>query len=330
MKQLIRHILREHTREIGEANPKKLTTDEFIKRAQEVHGGKYDYSKSDYKGKDVKLTIICPTHGEFQQTPAAHIRQKQNCPKCVNNNIKKTTQQFIDDAKLVHGDEYTYDNVDYKGARKKVAITCPIHGDFFQEPSNHLNGFGCPKCSGNHKRNTEDFIMDAKSIHPDKYDYSKTDVVNNLTKVTITCPVHGDFLQTPKKHLMGQGCPKCRESKGERILSQFFDSNGINYERQKSFDDCIKTNKTASGKFCYKLPFDFYLPKYNSCVEYDGEQHFRAVSYWGGEEGFKNQQKRDKIKNQYCKKNGIKLIRIPYTMKTEEIEPYILKELGIK
>jgi very-short-patch-repair endonuclease len=84
---------------------------------------------------------------------------------------------------------------------------------------------------------------------------------------------------------------------------------------------------SKTGKFCVKLPFDFYVPSTKTVIEYDGQQHF--VPVWG-QESFENVQRTDKIKNQYCKKNGIKLIRIPYTMKKEEIEPYILKELGIK
>jgi hypothetical protein len=94
--------------------------------------------------------------------------------------------------------------------------------------------------------------------------------------------------------------------------------------RQKTFSDCTNT---LLGISCRKLPFDFYLPEKNTLIEFDGQQHFTPV--WG-KEALEKIQRTDSLKNQYCKKNGIKLIRISYTMKKEEIEPYILKELGIK
>jgi very-short-patch-repair endonuclease len=126
--------------------------------------------------------------------------------------------------------------------------------------------------------------------------------------------------------LRGQGCPICQESTGEKLVADILKKQKIRFLKQHKFVDC--TNK-KEGRFCRKLPFDFYIPSKNICVEYDGRQHFMAIDTFGGEEAFKTQKVRDKIKNQYCKKNGIKLIRIPYTMKKEDIEPYILKELGI-
>jgi very-short-patch-repair endonuclease len=104
--------------------------------------------------------------------------------------------------------------------------------------------------------------------------------------------------------------------------------NKIKFVREKSFYDCTNISRVKKTiKRCYSLPFDFYIPNFNVCIEYDGAHHFKAVF---SQESFENRKKLDKIKNQYCEENGIKLIRIPYTMKNDEIEPYILKELGIK
>ena len=97
--------------------------------------------------------------------------------------------------------------------------------------------------------------------------------------------------------------------------------------RQKKFKGCFTSADINGKERCYLLPFDFYLPKYNTCIEYDGEGHYKVIY---SQEGYERTKFTDKLKTKYCKKNGIKLIRIPYTMKTEEIEPYILKELGIK
>ena len=136
---------------------KKLsfTTEEFIKKAKEVHGDKYDYSLVDYKGICEKVKIICPTHGIFEQFPNNHINQKQGCPVCkrkeslqkrTGKTKKLTTEEFIKKAKEIHGDKYDYSLVDYKNSHIKVKIICPIHGIFEQTPNNHLNGQDCPSC----------------------------------------------------------------------------------------------------------------------------------------------------------------------------------------
>ena len=187
-------------------------------------------------------------------------------------------------------------------------------------------GQGCHKCVGRDKT-SEEFINQAREIHGNKYGYSNVDYKGSHIKVNITCPKHGDFPQTPNSHLNGQGCDKCNESKGEKLVDNILSKYEIEKIRPKRFSDC--TNKPKEGVRCFILPFDFYLPKLNTCIEYDGEQHYRPVSRFGGEEAFKRQQIRDKLKNEYCKKNNIKLIRIPYTMSPEEVEMYLLKELGI-
>lgn len=122
-----------------------------------------------------------------------------------------TTEKFIEKAKKVHGDKYSYDNVVYRGCRIGIDITCKIHGSFIQCPNNHLSNKGCPKCSNTYVPTTEEFIENAKSIHGDKYDYSKTIYKNTTTKVDIICPEHGKFSQLPENHIkLKQGCPKCK------------------------------------------------------------------------------------------------------------------------
>ena len=185
----------------------KLTTEEFVKKAREVHGDKYDYSKVEYKNSATKVCIICPIHGEFKQTPNNHLRG-QNCPKCGGRG-KLITEDFIKKAKEVHGNKYDYSKADYKNNHTKVTIICPAHGEFKQIPSSHLQGSGCPKCGGREKLTTEGFIKRAKEIHDNKYDYSKVDYKNAVTKVTIMCPIHGKFEQKPSDHLSSKGCPKC-------------------------------------------------------------------------------------------------------------------------
>lgn len=123
----------------------KLTTEEFIKKAREVHGDKYDYSKVEYVKSKAKVTIICPEHGEFLQTPQKHL-YGQGCPKCGHKS-ELTTEEFIKKAREVHGDKYDYSNVEYVDAKTNVCIICKQHGVFWQRPSHHTAGRGCKKCA---------------------------------------------------------------------------------------------------------------------------------------------------------------------------------------
>ena len=137
---------------------------------------------------------------------------------------KLTLEQFIKKAKLVHGNKYDYSKTIYLNGHKKVIIICKKHGNFYQEPANHLFGNGCQQCSiDKHKVNKQEkslinkenknrfkydinkFIEKAKSVHGDKYDYSKVQYTNSKTKITITCKEHGDFYQLPSFHIRGNG-----------------------------------------------------------------------------------------------------------------------------
>ena len=206
----------------------KLTTEEFIAKAREVHGDKYDYSRVNYVNAKTKVEIICPEHGSFWQTPTNHLNGK-GCPKCVGR--IKTTEEFIKRAKAVHGDKYDYSRVNYVGATVKVEIICPEHGSFWQTPANHLNGKGCSKCVGRNKT-TEDFIKRAKAVHGTKYDYSKVVYSDSNQKVEIICPIHGSFWQRPTSHLKGNGCPKCvgRNKTTEEFIKRAKAVHGDKYD----------------------------------------------------------------------------------------------------
>lgn len=151
---------------------------------------------------------------------------------------------------------------------------------------------------------TEDFIEKSNIVHNNKYDYSLVEYKNAHSKVKIQCRKHGIFQQVPLSHLRGDGCPTCGESKGEKTIEKYLANNNIYFEFQKTFEKCFHKQK---------LKFDFYLPKHNMCIEYDGEQHFRAVEWFGGEKEFILLQKKDKIKDNYCKENNIYLLRIKYS-----------------
>lgn len=126
---------------------------------------------------------------------------------------KLTTAEWITKARIVHGDKYNYSKVKYVNSRTKVCIICPDHGEFWQNPSDHLRGHGCITCgyynAGNNVLNTNDFILRAKEVHGDKYDYSKVNYTKTINKVIIICPKHGEFEQAAHSHLNGNGCPIC-------------------------------------------------------------------------------------------------------------------------
>ena len=293
---------------------KKKTTNEFITESNKIHKNKYDYSLSNYINNIKKVTIICKEHGEFEQAPKKHI-SGQGCPN-FNNKKKKTNDEFILIANKIHKNKYLYDKVTYINSKKKVTIICKEHGEFEQTPNAHIIGYGCEKCCKRYSYTEEEYIKVAKEKHQNKYNYSITKYKNAQEKIEIICNKHGIFSQNPSMHLQGNGCPNCRESKGEFNIAKYLDNLGIKYIRQYKFDDCINKRK---------LPFDFYLPKHNICIEFDGKQHFITNEYWGGDINLQKIIINDNIKNKYCETKNIILHRIKYTDNIDEKLFKILK-----
>lgn len=212
-----------------------ITTEEFIRRSISIHGDRYDYSQTEYSGNNNHVTIICKTHGAYRQRARAHL-DNQNCPKCSQRaNWKPATgsglKYFIEKAKSVHGETYSYDKVVYNGIKSKVVITCPVHGDFTQRAERHLNGSRCPNCCNNKKKTTEQFITEAIQIHGNYYDYSQSIYENANSKLIIICPKHGQFKQKPAQHTNGQGCKQCGLDRSISAISH--DTNSF-IEKSKS------------------------------------------------------------------------------------------------
>lgn len=279
---------------------KKYTQEEFIIIANQVHNNIYDYSLVKYVDCDTDIIIICKEHDKFEQEPSEHLSGR-GCPKCIGRN--KTTESVIRNFKLVHGDEYNYSLVEYHNDNKeKLKIICKEHGIFEHNYNQHLN-HGCPKCYGGTKITLEDFIIKANKKYNNKYSY--TEYIDSSTKIPIRCPIHGIFFKKPDNHLSGQECKLCtyNVSKGERFIEKYLENKDIEYIKDKKFDGCI-----------YKAPlrFDFYLPKYNLCIEFDGKQHFEKFKKEKDDIKLNLRKLRDQIKNEYCKNNNIHLIRIRY------------------
>jgi len=167
-----------------------------------------------------------------------------------------------------------------------------------------LNGRGCRKCiHDKDRKNINQFLVTAKKIHGEKYDYSDVIYINGRSKINIKCKEHGIFEQIPISHLVGKGCPTCKSSKGEILISNLLNEYKESYVKNYRFPNC-KDKST--------LPFDFFLPKLNACIEYDGIQHFEPIKYWGGHITLQQRQKRDVIKDNFCNFNNIPLLRVKY------------------
>jgi len=297
----------------------KLRKSSFLEKALFKHNELYSYDLHF-----TNIRIKCKNHGWFEQTPKNHLKGS-GCPLCANikrNKKRKFNKDiFIEKSKALHGETYDYRNVKYVNCDTKVEIICSKHGSFFQSPYCHYKvGNGCIKCaedknSKNLTKKLSTFIKESSIVHDNYYSYNKSNYKGAREKLLITCPKHGDFLQTPSNHLKGKGCKKCSSSKGEKFIRKTLKESDIKFEEQKSFEGC--RNKLP-------LSFDFYLPDHNMCIEYNGIQHYEPVKYFGGKKAFEIIKKRDNIKRKFCDKNQINMINIKYDNISKEI---ILSEL---
>lgn len=299
-------------------------TEIFIQKAINKHGDLYDYSRVNYVKAKVKVSIICQIHGEFLQTPNNHLSGNR-CPMCrgrfpANSNAKH--ENALAAARRAHGDKYNYELVDFSTVpHGKVLITCKIHGPFEQLWGNHVgkhNQNGCPTCAKENRiikqrLNLADFISKAIAVHDTRYDYSQCQYLGAHRKVDIICPDHGVFQCTPVNHWSNSvGCSKCLHSnpnRGETKIAKWLDAHCIRYTFQKSYPDLYW--KSSQGR----LKYDFWLPDFNTLIEFDGEHHFLPIS-WNksidGQTRLAEQQTKDTLKTKYAEEHGITLVRIRY------------------
>lgn len=301
--------------------PKKLNTPEIIRRAINIHSGKYDYSLVEYVNDATKIKIICNNHGIFEQRPGSHIRLKHGCPKCASERIgercRNQTDKVIADIEGVWGkNSFDFTKMNYIGAHSKIKLKCLKHNMWFDQYPGAVfkKMIGCVHCIINSRNNKQDnkhrdeFIKISKSIHANLYDYSKVKYVNQETPVIIICKIHGEFLQKPANHKAGCGCQKCNYSKGEHSVAKTLDKFNVHYLSQFN----VKIGKR-------RAIFDFCLPDNQIMIEYNGSQHY-SPSKWSHKMSdievlklFEIQQYKDELKRIYCAEHNFKLIEIPYT-----------------
>lgn len=281
---------------------------------------RYDFSGAAYHGALERMTGIgCPQHGAFAQYPSQLRKNGAGCQACGDlvRRVKRRTPvaEVIERASARHNGFYTYDRAVYVNNSTKFTVTCPLHGDFSITPNGHLSGGkGCPECGAlkrGHRsdvtasgRKTADakiarfaakFQDAARAIHGNLYDYSSAVYKGQQTKITISCPSHGPFDQTPEHHTKrAQGCPECshHRSKGEAAIARFMSIFGPTEERNR--------------KLIAPKELDIYAPWAGVAVEYCGE-------YWHAASSAEEERKdrtRHLDKHRACEAVGIRLLTV--------------------
>lgn len=268
-----------------------------VKESIELEGYKLLSKEEEYVNTNTYITVQCPHNHEPYEVKFHKWKCNRRCPKC--RRVKPLTQE---EARLRFAEYGLKMKEKYINVKTPIRVECE-YGHVFLRRIGAKDG--CPHCYGN-ARLTQEQIK-ARIEKYAGYEVKDCSNYSRRSKITIQCP---------KGHLFNmridsfQGCcPFCSESKGEAIIRTWLESNQVEYTTQHIFKDCF-----------YKgvLRFDFYLPRHNTCIEFDGEQHFKPTDFTSKKtqeevnKQFNIIQKRDKIKNTYCKDNNITLVRIPY------------------
>jgi len=298
--------------------PNKRTHKEFIRILSNKNNNIEVLDK--YIDAHTKINVKCKIDNHIWSASPNNLIRGSGCPECRKKKLyyrfRKDEKEFMEEM------EEANPNIkiigEYVNGKTHIKVKCKVCGwNWEMTPNNLLRGYGCPRCAKQLKdKTTEYFKWELSKINKDIEVIGEYVKANNLIK--LKCKIcMNEWENTPSHLLDGQGCPKCNSSKGEKEVERVLKKLSIKHIREHSFEDCKRGN--------YPLPFDFYLPDYNICIEYDGKQHYKPIDFFGGEKAFARRKKNDNIKGKYCKNNKIKLIRIPYTV--VDIENFILEYL---
>lgn len=292
----------------------KKTTEQYVKELKEIQPN--IEVTEEYINATTPIGHRCKIDGyQWKATPSS-VLGGSGCAMCAGN-AKKTTDEYAVELFAIN----PYVNVVgvYINATTPILHRCILDGnEWLVAPSNMLRGTGCPECkkrllSQKFNKSHQQYVQDVSIVNPDIEVLGV--YINSRTLILHRCKIDGyEWMARPYNILSGRGCSKCKESQGEKSVCQWLSLYGIEYKYQYQFDDC-KDKKS--------LPFDFYIPQYNICIEYDGVQHFEPTDFAGrGEkwalDRFEATKYHDLIKTEYCKNNDIRLLRIPYYKNTEE------------
>lgn len=311
----------------------KITHEEFVNEIYNLTKDEY-IVLSRYNGAHKKVKIKHRTCGyEYEVTPSA-FKRGQRCPKCMlkqrSDKAKKTHEEFVKEVYDKYLDEYSLLGV-YESYHKHIKVKHNKCGHVWNvKPSNLMSGKGCPKCKSktSSEKQTwshDEFINIVRDLVGNEYVFLEEYKGANEKILVKHNLCNNEYKVAPSKFInLGRRCPKCAklQSKGVKRIEKWLIDNNYTFEREYSFKDC---------RYIQPLPFDFAVKTKDNdilcLIEYDGEQHYKPVIIFGGEKALEETKMRDNIKNEYCKKNGIKLIRIPY-WEFDNIERIIKKELS--
>ena len=299
---------------------KRKTHDEYVVEVAKINPnievvGIYVDSKT-------KIEHRCKIDGHKWFAFPGNILSGHGCSECMkrmlHDKFAKSHVNYVKEVADVNPDIEVLG--EYMNANTPILHRCKKHDvKWYVLPMHILEGSGCIQCKGEKIYNNK-----VKGIEAYRHEVAQNvnDIevvgeyyINARTPILHRCTICGCLWNaSPDNILSGCGCPECKLSKGEKEIKAYLNNHNISYIPQHTFNDC---------KNIHVLPFDFYLPDYNLCIEYDGIQHFEPVEYFGGEATFNETVKRDFIKTNYCFANGIHLLRIRYDKNTvEELERY--------
>ena len=292
----------------------RKTTYQEVKEYIESFG--YELLSKQYKNNKTKLEIKCPK-GHIIEKRFNDFKNGSRCPKCKGN--EKFSYEYVKE--YIEKEGYILLSNEYVNANSKIKVKCP-QGHIYEVTFGRFKfGSRCQKChlTNNNLNTLHSYEYVKEQIDKEGYELLSTKYVNAHSKILLKCPKGHIFKTKYNTFQQGFRCPICNESKGENKIKEILNNFNIGYIMQYKFDDC---------KFKYVLPFDFYLPQYNCCIEFDGEQHYKIIKHFGGFDKFVDTKIRDTIKNEYCKNNDIKLIRISY-WNFNNIEKILKNELEL-
>ena len=294
----------------------RLTNDNFLFRMKDIHPN--IEVLEEYVTSQTKVKCKCLKCGyEFSSVPAS-LLSGYGCLKC-GNAPRKTTDVYKEEVKSLVGDEFVVCG-EYINCDSKIRMYHTVCNKYFDiPPTIFLMKHKCPNCAPNARVSEEEFKKRIIESIGDNYELI-SEFKNTYIKVNILHKTCGKtyWVRPSSIFLKKSGCPYCCKSKGEDRVESYLKNNCIEYEIQKKFDDCRDKRR---------LPFDFYLPQYNTCIEYDGELHYLSIDYFGGKKSHDKVVIHDNIKTQYCKENNISLIRIPY-WDYDKIEDILTQKLN--
>lgn len=303
-----------------------------LKEMLESKGYEVITTEQTYKGAFDKIQYICPIHRNkgVQGMLAGGIVKGNSCWYCAHINTglhRRLTDEELKTSDSIKCDELNFKYIETVRVTDQHGHSIPVvrficknhanHGIQEVMRSNLHKSQGCKYCAGKMQ--------------------SQLDVENKISDrgLQISLVEYNGYVSKPNQFQCNQcgyiweqklyslsHCPRCEStwSSGEQMVAQILEDNNIQYVPQYRFDDC---------KYKGQLSFDFYLPEYNICIEYHGKQHYVPIEYFGGQKNFETQIRRDNIKKEYCNKNNILLIDIPYTYNSiDTISQYLLTQIN--